>query len=139
MTQKEKYVSTKKKSKEARVHTGLKAITRENSFNEIRCLASMRHRNILAYYDAFLDGEDTLCIVSWSQGVTDENSQRPALQITEFITGGDLESRIKKHAAAKTNFKENEIWNIFIQICDGIKALHSWNIIHRASGSVTSV
>uniref|UniRef100_A0A7S3G4B8 non-specific serine/threonine protein kinase n=1 Tax=Palpitomonas bilix TaxID=652834 RepID=A0A7S3G4B8_9EUKA len=86
---------------------------KENSFNEIRCLASMKHRNILGYYDAFMDGDENLCI------------------ITEFVNGGDLETRIKKLAQAKSFFSENDIWNIFIQMCDGVKALHSWNIIHR--------
>ena len=44
---------------------------KENSLNEVRILASIKHPNIISYKDSFLDGS-TLCI------------------IMEFADGGDL-------------------------------------------------
>jgi len=50
---------------------------KENSLNEIRILASIDHKNVIAYKEAFFDEQtDNLCIVM------------------EIADGGDLDSKI---------------------------------------------
>lgn len=49
----------------------------------------------------------------------------------EFADDGDLFERIKHHQQKKTFFPEEEIWDIFIQIVFGLKALHDVKICHR--------
>ena len=35
------------------------------------------------------------------------------------------------HIKKKKLFKEREIWNVFVQMIKGLKALHDMNIFHR--------
>ena len=49
----------------------------------------------------------------------------------EYADDGDLFERIKLHQEKKTHFSEKEIWDIFIQVVKGLKALHDLNIFHR--------
>jgi NIMA (never in mitosis gene a)-related kinase len=87
---------------------------KENAVNEVRILASITHPNVVAYKEAFFDEESSsLCIVM------------------EFADGGDLYTRINEHYKKETLFSEEEIWNIFIQIVKGLRALHKFNIFHR--------
>ena len=48
-----------------------------------------------------------------------------------FANNGDLYQKISKHQRRKTSFKEKEIWNVFIQMVRGLKALHDKRIFHR--------
>jgi serine/threonine protein kinase len=66
----------------------------------------------LRYFDAFID-EDKLYIV------------------TEFAKYGDLSMRIKRQQQKSAYLDEETIWSIFAQICVGLKALHTQNILHR--------
>ena len=87
---------------------------RENALNEVRLLASVSHTNIIGYCESFFDEDSkTLNIVM------------------EFADDGDLENKIQKNVKEKSNFSENEIWSILIQITQGIKALHDSKIMHR--------
>jgi len=86
----------------------------ENALNEIRLLASVTHPNIIGYCESFFDDETrTLNIVM------------------ELADDGDLEGKIQKNVKNRTNFSENEIWSILIQMIQGIKALHDNKIMHR--------
>lgn len=49
----------------------------------------------------------------------------------EYADGGDLYQKILGHQKNKTKFPEKQIWNIFIHICKGLKALHDMKILHR--------
>ena len=49
----------------------------------------------------------------------------------EFCDNGDLYQKIVAHIKKKKLFKESEIWNVFIQMIKGLKALHDMNIFHR--------
>ena len=64
------------------------------------------------YYDAFLEN-DKLMIV------------------TEFARGGDLAAKIKRNLDRKERLDEEVIWRYFIQICQGLQALHASKVIHR--------
>jgi NIMA (never in mitosis gene a)-related kinase 1/4/5 len=92
----------------------LGAKDRENALNEVRLLASVSHANIVAYKEAFFDeGTNTLCIVM------------------EYAAGGDLLTAIERHKRQGTHFAEKEVWDVFIQLLHGLRALHALSILHR--------
>jgi NIMA (never in mitosis gene a)-related kinase len=87
---------------------------KENSVNEVRILASITHPNIIGYKQAFFeDSTSSLCIVM------------------EYAEAGDLMGKINSHIKNKTNFKEEELWNMYIQIVSALKVLHELKILHR--------
>ena len=86
----------------------------ENSFNEVRLLASLNHKNVIGYREAFYDQKSkTLNIVM------------------EYADDGDLSTKIKNAIKKKQYFSENIIWSTLIQILQGLNYLHKSNIIHR--------
>ena len=87
---------------------------RENALNEIRILASLQHKNIIGYKEAFFDEESkTLNIVM------------------EFADDGDIEGKILHNKKFHMIFEEKTIWLWIIQILEGLKYLHENNIMHR--------
>ncbi len=86
----------------------------ENALNEIRILASVDHKNVIGYKEAFFDEDSNmLCIVM------------------ENADGGDLEAKIQQAKSLKSFVKEEKIWYIFKQTIEGLKALHIQKIVHR--------
>jgi len=51
--------------------------------------------------------------------------------VLEFADDGDLFEKIKEHQQKNISFTEEEIWDIFLQIVFGLRALHELNIYHR--------
>lgn len=49
----------------------------------------------------------------------------------EYADGGDLLQRIFEYKKKGSQFKEEEIWDIFLQIVKGLTALHDLKILHR--------
>eukprot|EP00347_Sterkiella_histriomuscorum_P013274 403365346 len=87
---------------------------KENALNEVRILASIKHKNVAAYKQAFFDEpSSSLCIVM------------------EYADNGDVFQRICEHQQNGTTMKEKVIWKIFIQSVRGLKALHDLKILHR--------
>ena len=87
---------------------------KDNSLNEIRLLASVNHINVISYKESFYEEvTNTLNLV------------------LEYADAGDLQTKITSHKNAQKYFSEKTIWSIFIQMVQGIKALHDKNIIHR--------
>ena len=86
----------------------------ENSFNEVRLLASLNHKNVIGYREAFYDQQSkTLNIVM------------------EYADDGDLSTKIKQAIKKQIYFDEQTIWSTLIQILEGLKYLHKSDIIHR--------
>ena len=87
---------------------------KENALNEIRILASVEHKNVIGYKEAFFEeSEGKLCIVM------------------EMADSGDLESKIKQAKQIKSFVKESKVWYIFREVLNGLAALHTSNIVHR--------
>ena len=87
---------------------------KDNSFNEVRILASLNHKNIIGYKEAFYDEKSSTLNI-----------------VMEYADDGDLSSKIKKMLKKKCQFEENTIWSILIQILEGLNYLHKSRIIHR--------
>jgi serine/threonine protein kinase len=49
----------------------------------------------------------------------------------EYADGGDLLMKIFEYKKKGCQFKEEEIWDIFMQIVKGLTALHELKILHR--------
>lgn len=49
----------------------------------------------------------------------------------EYADGGDLLQKIFDYKKKGLQFKEEEIWDIFLQIVKGLTALHDLKILHR--------
>jgi NIMA (never in mitosis gene a)-related kinase 1/4/5 len=76
---------------------------KKNALNEVRILASIENRNIIAYKDAFVDeASDLLCIVM------------------KFADGGDLYNKIVKYKKQQISFSERDIWDCLIQMTRGL-------------------
>ncbi len=86
----------------------------ENSLNEIRILASIKHPHIIAYREAFIDRSTSdLCI------------------IMDYAGGGDLASKIKECRKKKIRLPEKMIIKFFYQMTSALYELHIRKIIHR--------
>jgi hypothetical protein len=76
------------------------------ALREAQLLDSLDHPNIIRYRESFVDTDGSLCIV------------------TSFCEEGDLFTRIRKKAAAKEYFTEEEVMNMFVQVspaCSGVQ------------------
>ena len=51
--------------------------------------------------------------------------------VMEYAPNGDLGRFIKKGNELKKDYPEEIIWKYFMQICEGLQALHNAQIIHR--------
>lgn len=49
----------------------------------------------------------------------------------EFSDDGDLYQKILKHQKEDTQFSEDDIWRVLIQVAWGLQKLHNLNILHR--------
>ena len=85
---------------------------RQDTLNEVRVLASLRHENIIRYHEAF--------IVRMS-----------LYMVMEFALHGDLHQRIKTAKRQKEHFAGSRVCSFFFQIVLGLDFLHSKGIIHR--------
>lgn len=83
------------------------------ALREAQLLDSLDHPNIIRYRESFVDKDGALCIV------------------TSFCEEGDLFTRIRKKAAQKEYFSEEEAMNMFVQVTS------AWNT--HLSGSVPTM
>mmetsp|Transcript_77417 Transcript_77417/g.227031 ORF Transcript_77417/g.227031 Transcript_77417/m.227031 type:complete len:486 (-) Transcript_77417:168-1625(-) len=87
---------------------------KQNALNEVRLLASVQDKFIIAYKEAFFDDQTRcLCIV------------------TECADGGDLMQQIVKCQKERSHLKEVDVWRYLNGMCTGLKALHDMRILHR--------
>eukprot|EP01038_Epipyxis_sp_PR26KG_P009493 gene9493-12789_t len=85
-----------------------------DALNEIRFLASIRHRNIVGFLQAFLENNDSeLCI------------------IMEFCGCGDLAQKVERYKRKRAHIDEQIIWKYLIQCLKALHHLHDKGICHR--------
>lgn len=51
--------------------------------------------------------------------------------VMEYADHGDLFQKIQRHQKEQTYIREDEIWKFFIQVVQGLKALHDAQVLHR--------
>ena len=51
--------------------------------------------------------------------------------VMEYADGGDLQQLIRERKSKKLQFSENEVMEIFIQLCQAVGYLHDKRILHR--------
>uniref|UniRef100_A0A3P9JVE3 non-specific serine/threonine protein kinase n=1 Tax=Oryzias latipes TaxID=8090 RepID=A0A3P9JVE3_ORYLA len=88
----------------------MSAKERESSRKEVTLLSRMRHPNIVSFIASFLE-KGSLFIVM------------------EFCDGGDLLKKINMQRGVP--FREEEILDLFVQICLGLKHIHDKKVLHR--------
>ncbi|CAD8197271.1 unnamed protein product [Paramecium octaurelia] len=92
----------------------LKQKEKENALNEVRLLASINSKYIVAYKEAFFDDESRcLCTV------------------IELLSGGDVYRRITQALKGGPLFQEQDIWKALIHMILGLKTLHDQKVVHR--------
>jgi NIMA (never in mitosis gene a)-related kinase len=79
----------------------------------VRILASLDHPNVVGYKDAFIEKSSYLCIVM------------------DFAESGDLKKLICDTKLEGKSIPESKIWNLLIQMVNGIQFLHQMKIAHR--------
>ena len=91
--------------KKVKIMDGLSDKERENSINEVRILASIKHNpNVIRYFEAFMD---------YVEDEKHKDSKMPYLCIVmEYADNGDLFQKIQQLQQEQRTFTENEIWNI---------------------------
>lgn len=85
----------------------------ENTENEVRLLQKIRHTNIVAYKDSYVDRDQFLNIVM------------------VYCDGGDIYSKIKGNQSKGKNFPENQIVDWLAQMALALLYLHERKILHR--------
>eukprot|EP00039_Didymoeca_costata_P019103 m.336244 g.336244 ORF g.336244 m.336244 type:complete len:515 (+) comp17795_c0_seq1:255-1799(+) len=91
---------------------GLSPRQEQEAVNEVHALGRCRHRNIVGYIDSFISN-NVLHIVM------------------ELAHGGDLAGDIEEHTRAKQLIVESKIWDILIQVCEGLEYIHKIPLLHR--------
>ncbi|CAD8168694.1 unnamed protein product [Paramecium pentaurelia] len=85
---------------------------KQNALNEVRFIASIHHDNVVSYKECFIE-DNNLCI------------------IMEYAEGGDLLQKIQRQVKKQQMIPEQEIWQLAIQVLQGLRALHHKKILHR--------
>ena len=80
--------------------------------NEAYLLKTIDDENIIKYIDSFFY-DDSFYL------------------ITEFCSNSDLRSFINEHKKENKLINEQTLWEIILNLCNGIKIIHNNNMIHR--------
>jgi len=88
----------------------LNSVYKTAALNEVKILSSLENPYVVKYYDSFVE-KNILNIVM------------------EFCEGGDLANHIKGQLGRPLT--ELKIWKFFIQMCLGLRYIHSKKILHR--------
>lgn len=85
-----------------------------DAVNEIRFLASIRHKNIVGFLEAFLENNETeLCI------------------IMEYCGCGDLAQKVERYKRRRQYIDEDVLWRYLVQCLRATQCLHENGICHR--------
>lgn len=80
---------------------------------EVAILKELDHPNIIKYYNSFCQGEYLYIVM-------------------ELIEGMTLADYIQSMSEKKQKLTEDEVWDIFIQVCEALRYLHAErHVVHR--------
>lgn len=92
--------------------------------NEIRVLGSLRHPNVVRQHEAFVSG------ASPSSPSAPAGGAKLCI-VMELCPSGDLAGFIRAAAATGRPLPEGTVWGVFLQLCQGLHAVHAASVIHR--------
>ena len=84
----------------------------EKMENEAKILSSVNSEYVVKYYESFY-------------------SEHSFNIVMEFCDGSDLKKYIKEHKSQKKLIEKDKIFDFILNICEGLKEIHSKNLIHR--------
>eukprot|EP00035_Acanthoeca_spectabilis_P030351 m.9052 g.9052 ORF g.9052 m.9052 type:complete len:696 (+) comp4133_c0_seq1:420-2507(+) len=84
-----------------------------DALKEAKLLQSLKHPNVVGYYDAFVQEGHFVCIVM------------------EYCDSGDLSMAVQRKSALGQNFTEDQIMEWTIQLLLALRYLHDRKILHR--------
>jgi len=87
---------------------------KQNVINEIKTVSSLSHANIIEFKEAFFD--------KFSKSLN---------IIFEFPHNGNLSNKINYAIKNKMYMEESIIWDVLVQILNGVNYLHKKGIVHR--------
>jgi serine/threonine protein kinase len=79
---------------------------------EIDVLRNLQHPNITKFFKFFEENNELIIIM-------------------EYCEKEDLKKLINRQASSKDYFQEDQIMEIFVQVCQALEYVHSNKIIHR--------
>eukprot|EP00743_Colponemidia_sp_Colp-15_P007187 GILK01007761.1.p1 GENE.GILK01007761.1~~GILK01007761.1.p1 ORF type:complete len:796 (+),score=126.76 GILK01007761.1:132-2519(+) len=86
----------------------------DNILHEFELLHRLNHPNVIKTFGYFWDPSYASLFI-----------------VLEYADHGDLYAEIQKRAREHMPFSEEELWQMFYQICAGVHHLHEHRIIHR--------
>lgn len=98
--------------------SAMKDREREDALNEIRILGSLRHLNVVRFYEAFISDNKLYMVMEYA----------PEGTLRDFMKWN---SRSFMLLANKGHLPEPVIWQLLLQILQGLKSLHDSGIVHR--------
>jgi len=84
-----------------------------DALKEAKLLQSLKHPNVVGYYDAFVQGGQFVCIVM------------------EYCDSGDLGQAVQRKASLGQTFGEAQIMEWTIQLLLALRYLHDRKVLHR--------
>ncbi|KAI1894699.1 hypothetical protein AGOR_G00118440 [Albula goreensis] len=105
------------------------------ALREIDVLSDLQHSNIVRYYHSWIEDTRYQCEVSdslsSSQGSGSSSSEQYLYIQMELCKGGTLKEWIDLKNSENDPERRNSALCIFQQVVDGVKYIHSQNLIHR--------
>ena len=80
--------------------------------NEAKILSSVNSEYVVKYYESFY-------------------SEHSFNIVMELCDGSDLKKYIKEHKSQKKLIEKEKIFDLILDICEGLREIHSKNLIHR--------
>ena len=102
-----------------------------DALNEIRFLASIRHKNIVGFLEAFLGKKYNCLAFQCSNCKITESNESELCIVMEYCGSGDLAAKVERYKRRKAYIDEDVIWRYLIQCLKALVILHDNGICHR--------
>ena len=86
-----------------------------DALNEVRVLASVRHRNVCGFLESFVEGADA----------------RELIVVLDYCDGGDLGARVEEAKSRRRLIDEAHVTRWLGELAAGLACLHAKDVLHR--------
>ncbi|CAE8609214.1 unnamed protein product, partial [Polarella glacialis] len=98
----------------------LKDRDRALALQEVEVLKRLRHPNVVRHHSAWIH-----------RGDATPDGGEALVNVMEFCAGGDLRDWLEQCSKAGQHLPEPSVLSLFVQMCEGIRYVHSCQILHR--------